>query len=106
MRQKELERICCRSELLLLDVRVGDSARKETTMSADNVISYRDRAVLRAVEAGRCAMSADPCPALTIDGLGCCDQFAGVRLAEAGLIACVPGAVRLTDSGRALLTAA
>jgi hypothetical protein len=42
---------------------------------------------------------------LTIDGLGCCDQFVGPRLASAGLIAAGPrpGPVRLTDSGRALL---
>ena len=50
-------------------------------------LSHRDRSVLRAVAAGRCG------------------QFAGLRLLEAGLITSAPGAVALTDSGRALLVA-
>ena len=69
-------------------------------------ISHRDRSVLRAVAAGRCAMSTGPCPALTVDGLCCSDQFAGARLAGAGLIFAVQGAVALTEVGRALLDAA
>lgn len=69
-------------------------------------ISHRDRSVLRAVAAGRCAMSAGACPALTVDGLCCSDQFAGARLAGAGLISATQGAVSLTDTGRALLDAA
>lgn len=75
-------------------------------MSA-TVISYRDRAVLRAVAAGRCTVSPTStaaCPCLTVDGLGCCDQFTGFRLAGAGLIACAPGSVSLTETGRALLS--
>jgi hypothetical protein len=77
-------------------------------MSA-SLISYRDRAVLRAVAAGRCAVSPTStaaCPCLIIDGIGCCDQFTGTRLAGAGLIACAPGSVSLTETGRALLAAA
>jgi hypothetical protein len=34
------------------------------------------------------------------------DQFAGLRLVDAGLITARAGSVALTDSGRALLTAA
>jgi hypothetical protein len=47
-------------------------------------LSRRDVAVLRAVAAGRCAMSAVSGGSLTVDGL-CCDQFVGLRLASAGL---------------------
>jgi hypothetical protein len=61
-------------------------------------LSNRDRAVLRAVAAGRCRIS----PAggeLVVDGMYFADQFAGPRLTAAGLIAAT------TDTGRALLTA-
>jgi hypothetical protein len=95
--------------------RAGSTSRveahegKKTAMSA-TVISSRDRAVLRAVAAGRCAvsptLSTTACPCLTIDGIGCCDQFTGTRLATAGLIAYAPGSVTLTETGRALLLAA
>lgn len=76
-------------------------------------LSHRDRAVLRAVAAGRCRISRDACAALTIDGLSCCDQLAGPRLTKAGLIAADPnpGAAtrlapaRLTPAGNALLRA-
>ena len=71
-------------------------------------LTNRDRAILRAVAAGRCRITGGPCAALTIDGLSCSDQFAGPRLARAGLI--VAGGTtepaRLTDTGRALLEAA
>ncbi len=67
------------------------------------IISYRDRAVLRAVAAGRCELSGE---CLRVDGLGCCDQFTGLRLTQAGLIAAIDGAARLTPSGEALLEAA
>lgn len=70
------------------------------------VLSFRDRSLLRAVAAGRCTMSAGSCPALTVDGICCCDQFAGGRLVAAGLILCARGAVSLTETGRALLVAA
>ena len=80
-------------------------------MSAPHVIalSHRDRAVLRAVAAGRCEMSADAGAALVIDGVSCSDQLVGPRLARAGLIARTssrPGPARLTPSGRALLESA
>jgi hypothetical protein len=72
-------------------------------------LTHRDRAILRAVAAGRCQISGGACTALTIDGLSCCDQFVGARLTGAGLIAAPgprPEPARLTDSGRALLAAA
>ncbi|NMH97867.1 hypothetical protein HF526_11170 [Pseudonocardia sp. K10HN5] len=72
-------------------------------------LSHRDLAVLRAVAAGRCEMSGACGGSLTIDGLCCCDQFVGPRLASAGLIAAggsQPGPARLTASGRELLAAA
>jgi hypothetical protein len=67
------------------------------------MLTYRDRAVLRAVAAGRCMFTAG---ALLVDGLRCCDQFIGTRLAHAGLIDPTPGPARLTASGQALLDAA
>jgi hypothetical protein len=71
-------------------------------------LSHRDRAVLRAVAAGRCQIAARAGAPLVIDGIGCCDQLVGPRLLKAGLIAAVarPGPARLTDSGRAVLEAA
>jgi hypothetical protein len=72
-------------------------------------LSYRDRAVLRAIAADRCTVTDDAGHALTIDGLSFCDQFAGVRLADAGLVAVsgpVPLRPRLTAAGRMMLAAA
>lgn len=73
-------------------------------------LCHRDRAVLRAVATGRCQVSGDVGGVLlVIDGLCCCDQFVGTRLAEAGLITtdgARPGPARLTPAGRALIEAA
>ncbi len=71
-------------------------------------LSQRDRAVLRAVAAGRCEISETFGGNLIIDGVWFTDQFAGTRLTEARLIIADPlgGAIRLTASGRALLEAA
>ena len=71
-------------------------------------LSQRDRAVLRAVAAGRCKISETFGGNLVIDGVWFTDQFAGMRLSEAGLIIGGPlgGPARLTASGRALLEAA
>lgn len=83
------------------------AATPASPMSAP--LSHRDLAVLRAVAAGRCEMSAASGGSLTVDGLCFCDQFVGPRLAGAGLIAAPgpqPGPVRLTASGRALLRVA
>lgn len=76
------------------------------TATMPSQLSTRDRAVLKAVAAGRCAVSGSAGTSLFIDGMYYSDQFAGSRLAEAGLIT-APGSVRrtaqLTPSGRALL---
>ncbi|NMI01729.1 hypothetical protein [Pseudonocardia acidicola] len=77
-----------------------------TTMST--ALTHRDRAVLRAVAAGRCTTTGCSGGSLTVDGLAFCDQFAGPRLTSAGLITTGPrpGPARLTSAGRALLEAA
>ncbi|TQM79673.1 hypothetical protein FHX81_1983 [Saccharothrix saharensis] len=72
-------------------------------MDTTTIITGRDRAVLRAVAAGRREYAAGT---LLVDGLRCCDQFVGPGLARAGLIASRTGPSRLTDDGRALLAAA
>ncbi len=69
-------------------------------------LTHRDRAVLRAVAAGRCEIPAGSGGALIVDGLCFSDQFAGLRLSAAGLIAAGVGRARLTPSGQALLAAA
>ena len=71
--------------------------------TTNTAITGRERAVLRAVAAGRCEYAGGT---LLVDGIGCCDQFVGPRLARAGLIAARSGPARLTDDGRALLGAA
>ena len=43
-------------------------------------LNHRDRAVLRAVAAGRCEIPAGSGGALVVDGLCLSDQFAGLRL--------------------------
>lgn len=69
-------------------------------------LSHRERAVLRAVAAGRCELSASR-GALVVDGLCLSDQFTGARLTSAGLIdAARPGPARLTATGIAVLQAA
>lgn len=50
-------------------------------------LTGRDRAVLRAVAAGRCQLGAGCEPVLLVDGLGCADFSAAARLVGAGLIA-------------------
>jgi len=71
-------------------------------------LSHRDRAVLRAVAAGRCEISQTFGGNLVIDGVWLTDQLAGPRLTEAGLITAGPqgGPARLTASGRAHLVRA
>lgn len=67
-------------------------------------VSGRDRAVLRAVAAGRCELGAGCEPVLLVDGLGCADSSIGYHLIEAGLIEPpTPGRARavLTAAGRA-----
>lgn len=64
----------------------------------------RDRAVLRAVAAGRCELTGASGQTLVIDGLCFADQFTGRRLAAAGLITAGRGRTRLTAAGQAALT--
>ena len=71
--------------------------------TATPTLTSRDRSVLRAVAAGRCSSGSG---FLTVDGLALADQFAGLRLIDSGLITSSTGPVSLTESGRALLTAA
>lgn len=73
-------------------------------------MTNRDLNILRDVAAGRVHMTCSCEPALTIDGLCCCDQTAGHRLTTAGLITPttpgVPGQAvlaTLTDTARTLL---
>ncbi len=68
-----------------------------------STLSNRDRAVLRAVAAGRCVLAGLQGMALRIDGLCCADQFAGARLAAAGLIAATATELALTPAGRAAI---
>lgn len=49
-------------------------------------LSFRARAMLRAVAAGRAAISLSCEPDLFVDGLACCDQITARELAHAGLI--------------------
>lgn len=67
-------------------------------------LTHRDRAVLRAVAAGRCVLAG---PTLLVDDRCCADQFVYARLARAGLVGSGPaGPARLTPAGRDALAAA
>lgn len=73
-------------------------------------ISGRERAVLRAVAAGRCQLGAGCEPVLLVDGMVCADLALGHRLVAAGLIvppdpAASAGPAVLTADGRAVLDA-
>jgi hypothetical protein len=77
-------------------------------MSETIVLTGRDRAVLRAVAAGRCQLGPGYAPELRIDGFACADSSVGHRLLTAGLIH--PGdpahplnAATLTEAGRDVL---
>jgi hypothetical protein len=75
-------------------------------ITSTGALSHRDRAVLRAIRAGRCQVSGRAATMLVIDGFGCSDQFVASRLVQAGLIASPgprPAPARLTASGIALL---
>jgi hypothetical protein len=89
---------------------VKSSARGAADMSAarTSTVSGRDRAVLRAVAAGRCQLGAGCEPLLLVDGIMCADFSVGQRLVEAGLITppdrmCPLGPATLTSAGRAAL---
>jgi hypothetical protein len=66
----------------------------------------RDRAVLRAVAAGRCRLRTGCEPLLVVDGVACADSGVARRLIVAGLLAPPVGPAdraRLTAAGRAAL---
>jgi hypothetical protein len=66
----------------------------------------RDRAVLRAIAAGRCWLRTGCEPLLVVDGVACADSGVARRLIGAGLVATPAAAAdraRLTDAGRAAL---
>jgi hypothetical protein len=75
------------------------------------MLTRRDRAILRAVAAGGAELVYGAVPDLLLDGRCCCDQSAAHQLAQAGLIA-PAGAAKvgqrvlacLTPAGAALLT--
>ena len=66
----------------------------------------RDRAVLRAVAAGRCRLRGGCEPLLVVDGVACADSGVARRLIAAGLVAPPAGTTdraSLTAAGRAAL---
>ncbi|HZZ45479.1 MAG TPA: hypothetical protein VFE65_01185 [Pseudonocardia sp.] len=77
-----------------------------TITSTPAELSYRDRAVLRAISEGRCQAVGGSVSSMLIDGRYCSDQFVGPRLVKADLIACSTAALALTKSGIAALCAA
>ncbi len=66
-------------------------------------ICGRDRAVLRAVAAGRCELRAGCEPVLVVDGVPCADSGVAARLISAGLLVKPIGSTtaQLTAAGRA-----
>jgi hypothetical protein len=79
-------------------------------------LSRRDRALLAAVDAGRCDLAGTGPPDLRVDGLWFCDQARVHVLLAAGLLAPTPtpgggrtprrASAALTDAGRAVLRVA
>jgi hypothetical protein len=55
-------------------------------MTSTNTLSGRDRAILRAVAAGRAELRLGTEPDLFLDGRSCCDQSAAHQLVRVGLI--------------------
>ena len=69
-------------------------------------LTGRDRALLRAVAAGRCDITPTGIPDLRVDGRWFCDQPRAHALLAAGLVARAAGAkatALLTTAGRAAL---
>jgi hypothetical protein len=77
---------------------------QEDPMSGEepSQICGRDRAVLRAVAAGRCELRAGCEPELVVDGVRCADSAVAQRLIAAGLVVKPVGSAvaRLTPAGR------
>ncbi|QYN35990.1 hypothetical protein K1T35_01085 [Pseudonocardia sp. DSM 110487] len=66
-------------------------------------LTGRDRALLRAVAAGRCDIAPAGIPNLRVDGRWFCDQPRAHALLAAGLLARAGGTTLLTAAGRAAL---
>ena len=92
------------------EAELGGGPDRKATVSAASFppaeVCGRDRAVLRAVAAGRCQLRAGCEPVLLVDGVACADSAVAPRLIAAGLVAAPVGVVeqaRLTAAGRAAL---
>jgi hypothetical protein len=79
-------------------------------VTGTSTLSGRDRAILRAVAAGRAELRLGTEPDLFLDGRCCCDQSAAHHLVRVGLIAATPlelvgqrVAAALTPAGRQAL---
>jgi hypothetical protein len=77
-----------------MDIALTDTERptRTSTTAAGPIatapaLTRRDRAILKAVAAGRAELVLGAEPDLLLDGRCCCDQVAAHRLARAGLIA-------------------
>lgn len=80
-----------------------------TDMPVTVTVSGRERALLRAVVAGRCQFRGGCEPVLLVDGLACADSSVARRLVDLGLVAAPDARVPVqpataTEAGRALLT--
>lgn len=89
----------------MTDVPVSTEASTESS-AEEHPLTGRDRALLRAVAAGRAEFGGGRVPVLLVDGLPCTDFGAAHRLVAAGLVA-PPGEdrapVALTAAGRRVL---
>ncbi len=75
-------------------------------------LTGRQRALLRAVAAGRCELTSSQQPDMFVDGLFCCDQLSARQLVRARLVAGAAGRpggrapAALTDDGWQALSSA
>ena len=84
----------------------SDSGADTKRSAAAPQVCGRDRAVLRAIAAGRCLLRTGCEPLLVVDGVACADSGVARRLILAGLVAPpvgVAGRARLTAAGHAAL---
>jgi hypothetical protein len=74
-------------------------------MMITNELTGRQRALLRAVAAGRCELTVDREPDMFVDGVFCCDQLSARQLVRSRLVAGSAGRpggrapAALTDAG-------
>jgi len=86
---------------------IHDAGRAVPTLT----LTHRDRALLTAVDAGRCHVVSASIPDLRIDGLWFCDQTRAHALMAAGLLTSTTDhshglmPARLTTAGRVALAA-